>query len=116
MASATTGTSRQRVLRDVSLGFMRAHVLHHCAEGPVYGLDMMEELRRHGYRVGPGTLYPMLHSLEQAGFLRSAHQVVDGKTRRYYRTTRNGQRLLNDLRARIGEVADELLASRSAPG
>jgi len=33
-------------------------------EEPIYGLAMIEELRRHGYEPSPGTLYPILHSLE----------------------------------------------------
>lgn len=41
-------------------GFMRLHILHHAAEGPLYGGWMMEELRQHGYRISAGTLYPMI--------------------------------------------------------
>jgi hypothetical protein len=55
-------TASQKVLRDAFLGFMRIHVLHHAAKAPVYGLEMSGELKRHGYVVGPGTLYPMLHA------------------------------------------------------
>ena len=28
--------------------------------GPVFGLEMIEELHRHGYSIGAGTLYPIL--------------------------------------------------------
>jgi DNA-binding PadR family transcriptional regulator len=48
-------------------GFVRLHVLYHAAREPVFGVEIMEELARHGYDVGPGTLYPMLHQLEEAG-------------------------------------------------
>ena len=52
-------------------GLIRLHVLHHAVEGEVYGHWMIEELARHGYRVSPGTLYPMLHALERKGYIKS---------------------------------------------
>ncbi len=55
-------------------GFVRLHVLYHAVREPVFGVEMMEELARHGYEVGAGTLYPMLHQLEEAGYLLRAHR------------------------------------------
>ena len=52
-------------------GLIRLHVLHHAAEEPIFGLGMIEELARHGYRISPGSLYPLLHGLEKKGYLRS---------------------------------------------
>src|SRR5690606_26647034 len=52
-------------------GFVRMHILYHAAKGPIGGVEMMKELRRHGYKLGPGTLYPILHHLEESGFLAS---------------------------------------------
>jgi DNA-binding PadR family transcriptional regulator len=57
--------------RDLYSGLIRLHVLHHAAEEPIFGLGMVEELARHGYRISPGTLYPLLHGLEKKGYLRS---------------------------------------------
>src|SRR5271157_3946720 len=48
-------------------GFVRMHVLYHAVKEPIFGVEMMEELGRHGYDVGAGTLYTMLHQLEEAG-------------------------------------------------
>ena len=45
-------------------GFVRMHILYHAAKEPVFGVELMEELGRHGYDVGAGTRYPMLHQLE----------------------------------------------------
>jgi hypothetical protein len=47
--------------RDLYSGMIRLHVLHHATEGPIFGLGMVEELARHGYRISPGTLYPLLY-------------------------------------------------------
>src|SRR5215469_12016457 len=75
-------------------GFIKLHVLHHASEQPVYGLWLIEELAEHGYRVSPGTLYPLLHSLEESNFLKSYNEVHEGKIRRYYKITTDGRRQL----------------------
>ena len=40
-------------------------------KSPSFGLWFIEELARHGYKLSPGTLYPLLHGLEEKGYLRS---------------------------------------------
>ena len=97
------------ITRDVFLAFVRVHVLHHAAEGPVFGLEMIEELRHHGYSIGPGTLYPILHSLENAGCLRSQEEIVDGKRRKNYVATARGRRALAAVRKQIRELSNEVL-------
>jgi PadR family transcriptional regulator PadR len=42
--------------RCLYVGLIRLHVLHHAFEDTVYGVAMIEELARHGYKVSPGTL------------------------------------------------------------
>jgi len=71
------------MLRDFFLGFIKIHVLHHTAHEPIYGVAMIAELARHGYDLSPGTLYPLLHSLEKQGYLARTDQVVDGRVRKY---------------------------------
>ena len=97
------------ITRGVFLAFVRVHILHHAAEGPVFGLEMIEELRHHGYSMGPGTLYPILHNLENAGCLRSKEQIVNGKRRKYYVATAKGRRALAALKKQIRELSDEVL-------
>lgn len=97
------------ITRGVFLAFVRVHVLHHAAEGPVFGLEMIEELRHHGYAIGPGTLYPILHNLENAGCLRSKEQIVNGKRRKNYVATAKGRRALADVRKQIRELSNEVL-------
>ena len=79
---------------EILSGFIRLHVLHHAAEGELYGKWMIEELAHHGYNVSPGTLYPMLHSLEKKGYL-SSRKERDGRTfRRVYTATPLGRQAL----------------------
>ncbi|BBD78952.1 PadR family transcriptional regulator [Aerosticca soli] len=90
-------------------GLVPLHVLHHAVEGDIYGQAMLEELRRHGYRIGPGTLYPMLHRLEERGYLK-AREVRNGKSmRRYYRATAKGRKALDAVKPQIGELFGELI-------
>lgn len=97
------------IFRDIFLAFIRVHLLDHAAEAPVYGLEMIEELRRHGYEVGPGTLYPIFHGLVRAGFLVCEPVQVGGKIRKYYRITGAGREALVLLRPKIRELVGEVL-------
>lgn len=95
--------------RDILRGFIKVHILFHATKEPVYGLGLIEELARHGYHLSPGTLYPLLHSMQQAGYLVSQEEVVAGKVRRYYRSTNLGQETLRDARVKIKELVSEVL-------
>ncbi len=97
------------MIRDFFLGFIKVHLLHHAAREPVYGLQLIEELRRHGYNLSPGTLYPMLHDLEKSGHLIREDRLVGGKIRKYYRATPLGEQALEEARARIRELVAEVL-------
>ena len=101
------------MLRELFLGFIKIHILHHASQQPIYGLWMMEELARHGYAISPGTLYPTLHSLERAGYLTSDRRVVEGRQRRYYTITPAGEAALAEARARLAELVAEVLEERS---
>jgi|SRR5271165_1347051 len=90
-------------------GFVRLHVLYHAMREPIYGVEMMEELARHGYDVGAGTLYPVLHQLEEAGYLSSRTEVVAGKQRKYYLATDEGAKALDAARAKLRELVKEIL-------
>lgn len=97
------------IVRDVFLAFVRVHILHHAAKESIFGLEMIEELGRHGYKLSPGTLYPILHGLEESGFLSSSAKVVEGKTRKYYKATAKGRRMLADAKEKINELVGEVL-------
>lgn len=98
------------IFRSIFLSFMRLHVLYHAAHEPIYGAEMSQELGRHGYEVSPGTLYPLLHGLEEAGYLVREEQVVAGKVRKYYRITPEGREALENLKPKIRELVNEVLA------
>ena len=97
----------QNVLRRGSCA--ASHVLYHAFNEPVFGVEMMEELGRHGYDVGAETLYPMLHQLEKAGYLIVQTEVVSGKLRKYYRATPEGAAALEAAKAKLRELVSEVL-------
>jgi len=70
---------------------------------------MIEELREHGYEISPGTLYPILHAMEKAGYLRAEQEVVGCKVRKYYKATLSGRKTLSMLQAKIRELTNEVL-------
>ena len=84
-------------------------MLHHAAAGDLHGAWMAQELAHHGYEISPGTLYPMLHRMEQDRLLTSRHVVVDGRTRRVYRATPAGRKALSDMKRVLRELAEEVL-------
>jgi PadR family transcriptional regulator PadR len=84
------------IFRDTFLGFVRVHVLYHATKERIFGVEMIEELGRHGYTMSPGTLYPILHAMAKAGYLEPEQVVVAGKMRKYYRATPAGVRVLGD--------------------
>lgn len=101
--------------RELYSGLIRLHVLHHAVEEPIFGLGMMEELGRHGYKVSPGMFYPLLHSMEKKGLLRSR----PGRTRndrRVYRATAEGQKALAAAKQRVQELFSELFEESLSAG
>ncbi len=94
--------------QDLYSGLVRLHVLHHACEEPIFGTNMIEELERHGYRIGPGTLYPLLHAMERKGLLRSRVEQHGRIKRRLYEATPTGRRALRMAKERVRELFGEL--------
>jgi DNA-binding PadR family transcriptional regulator len=93
-------------------GLIPLHILHHAVHEEIFGQGMIDELRRHGYCIGPGTLYPMLHRLEERGYLRVREERTGRTMRRYYRATPRGRAALKSVKPQIRELYDELIEHR----
>jgi|SRR6516162_3137036 len=89
-------------------GLIRLHILHHSVKEPVFGLGIIEELGRHGYRLSAGTIYPLLHGLEREGYLRSFKKRSGRQARRLYRATSKGRQALHEGRTKVRELFAEL--------
>ena len=95
------------VVREFLLAFWKIHILHHAEEDGVYGQWMLEELQRHGYRLSPGTLYPLLARMARRGWLR-ATEPKRSRDARVYRITPAGADVLKRLRASLAELQHEV--------
>jgi PadR family transcriptional regulator PadR len=102
--------------KDLYSGLIRLHVLYHACQEPIFGAGIIEELARHGYRLSPGTLYPLLHGLEEKGYLRSSEEGSGRQPRRVYRATPKGRKALAGAKVKVRELFSELLEDERPEG
>ena len=96
--------------REILLSFWKVHILHHASEEPIHGQWVLTELRRHGYELSPGTLYPLLHRMERHGWIKSRRARSGGpRARKDYRLTVAGQEALAEVRAQLEELYREVV-------
>lgn len=75
-------------------------ILKLLSEKDMYGYEMIDTLSKRSnnvFELKVGTLYPLLHSLVKGGYLNGYDKEVNGKLRKYYRITPNGQKYLNRM-------------------
>ena len=112
MSKTKSDSDGSQADRDLYSGLIRLHVLHHAAEEPIFGLGMIEELARHGYRISPGTLYPLLHGLEKKGYLRATERRSGKSLRKVYRATPLGKKALAAAKNKVRELFRELIEGK----
>jgi PadR family transcriptional regulator PadR len=95
-------------------GLVRLVVLHQATQGPIYGGRLSKLLREQGYGISPGSLYPLLHLLEKAGFLVSRLKVYRGRVRKYYEITPQGRACLNEVRREVADLVREVILGEDA--
>ncbi len=100
------------MMREIDLAFIKLHILYHAATDEVYGVGLMEELGRHGYRLSFGTLYPTLAKMVRMGLLSFETRIVNHKQRKYYRITPVGLKELEKVRAKIKELYEEVIEDK----
>jgi len=100
------------LLRHFFGGFVRLHILYHADKEAICGVEMIEELQHHGYKLSPGTLYPILHGLQKGGYLTCAEEIVQGRRRKNYRITSSGRKLLSEGRSKLRELFAEVVEDK----
>jgi len=104
------------VIREVLLSFWKVHILHHAGEEPIHGQWILTELRRHGYEISPGTLYPLLNRMERLGWLRCKVDPDGGRrARKDYRLTAEGRKVLGLIGKQLRELHHELIEEDAQP-
>ena len=98
------------LIREILLSFWKIHILHHAGEEAIHGQWILTELRRHGYEISPGTLYPLLNRMERLGWLRCKVDPERGRrARKDYRLTGEGRKVLGLIREQIKELHEEVV-------
>ena len=101
--------------REILLSFWKVHILHHAAREAIHGQWVVTELRRHGYEISPGTLYPLLKRMERLGWLRGKADPKGGlRARKDYRLTKQGQAVLGMIREQLQELHEEVVLEGKA--
>ena len=95
--------------REILLGFWKVHILHHASEEPVHGQWIITELRRHGYEISPGTLYPLLNRMARYGWLTCRQGSGGVRARKDYRLTVAGRKVLALVREQLEELYEEVV-------
>jgi len=95
--------------QEIYAGLLRLHLLYQACQEPIFGLAMIEKLGHQGYKLSAGTLYPLLHSLERKGYLKSRAVRSGRSVRRMYQATRAGRKALEVAREKVKELIGELL-------
>ncbi len=83
--------------KSLLTGSMTMLILKLLSEKDMYGYEMIDTLRKKSqnvFELKAGTLYPLLHGLEEKGMLKVYEQEFLGKTRKYYSITKEGKKLL----------------------
>lgn len=72
-------------------------ILKLLEEKDMYGYEMIDTLRNKSnnvFELKAGTLYPLLHGMEEKDYVKAYEQEVGGKTRKYYSLTKAGRKQL----------------------
>ena len=104
------------VNREILLSFWKVHILYQADEKPVHGQWILTELRRYGYEISPGTLYPLLNRMQRLGWLKCESDSRAGRrARKNYRLTKQGQKVLAFIREQIKELHEEVVLEGEHP-
>ena len=89
-----------KIEKSLVSGSMAMLILSLLEEKDRYGYEMIDTLAKRSnniFELKVGALYPMLHGMEQSGYLECYNQEVNGKLRKYYRITPNGKKYLERM-------------------
>ena len=85
----------------------------------MYGYELVRSIREvtsDAISLGEGVIYPVLHSLERNGSLKSRRKPVGGRTRVYYSVTRKGRERLETLQNDWQRIQTGITSALESPG
>lgn len=102
--------------QDRHSNLIHLYVLHHACRQPTFGLQIIEEVARLGYKLSPGTMYPLRDALEQRGLLRSGRLIAVETARRIYRATPAGRKAYAIAREQVERLLDAISEAETQRG
>jgi len=96
------------MIHDFLLGFIKIYILHYADLEPIFGKEFHDKLFAKGFDISYGTLYPMFHKFEKKGYLKHEEKNVNGKIRKYYSITKEGQQALKESKVKVKNLFEEL--------
>jgi DNA-binding PadR family transcriptional regulator len=87
--------------REFTTGFIKLYALWRASKEETFGVQIMEEMRKLGFKVGPGSLYPILHKLLEEKDVTLTERLVNGKIRKCYHATAKGRKEAEEVIERL---------------
>lgn len=106
---------KRDIYHDFLHGMVSLFVMHRAGQEPVYGGALSKSLQAMGYNISPGSLYPLLHSLERKRLLRCRTSIIRGRARKYYQLTENGRSCLDTVRGDLTGLVREIILDEPTP-
>lgn len=86
-----------RLFRELRRGSTKVLILSQLEGEPMYGYQIVKAIREKSgsyFDLSEGSAYPALHSLEEQGLIQGNWRNVDGRSRKYYSLTSEGNKFL----------------------
>jgi PadR family transcriptional regulator PadR len=90
------GQETREVQNKLMKGLLDLVILQFLSAKPMHGYQIISSIRKNfGVYFGPSTIYPLLNSLEEKGYIKSQWDLNNERPRKVYELTNEGQSLLN---------------------
>ena len=89
-------------------GMVKLVIRHQTGQEPVYGGKLSKYLRNQAHEISPGSLSPLLNTLEKANLLHSRIRIFKGRARKYYELNPQGQICLDVVRRNLAKKSGRL--------
>ena len=102
-------------IRSLKRGILRGYILYVLNNPPkaskgLCGIEILKKTQQDlEMKLGSGTLYPILHEMEERGFIAGKWDVSGGVRKKYYRLTENGRILLTKFCKQLKQTVKPLL-------
>jgi len=96
-------------------GLLDLIILQFLSTEPMHGYQIISKIRKSfGVYFGPSTIYPLLSTLEEKGYVNSEWNMNSERPRKVYRLTSDGQSMLNFTEDSLNLICRKISVSADA--